>query len=242
MTEEISNVVPDVTDSPSSSYVADPVSVETVSQQEKMIPQSEVNKIVGANKKAAYDKAKQDALAEFQKSHTNQPRQEHVSADHNNGKIDVRSEIDKYVQEIYAKEQADAAKAEDHRVMQSMQTKIQEASKKYADFDTVAGKNRYDQVPGLIKIIDKFDNASDIMYHLGENPEKFTSVAMNFLDPRLNATGHAALEKIANSLKNNEAAKQKGSARAPLSQIQPSNVGIDGGRSTKAALRSKWRV
>lgn len=212
-----------------------------VQEQEKMLTQSKVNEIVGATKKSAYDKAYQDARNEFQNAqNTQETTKESPSS---NVEEIVGSKITEYFDEIYDAQQKETARLEAQKTLTSLQGKVDDASKKYEDFEDVTKDIPYSSFPDLLTAADSVDNSGDVLYHLGKNPSKFRELA-SALTPNnpLRAVAMKELNQLASSLKNNESARSKDLPRSPLGTIRPSNVGMDSGKKSITELRRKYTV
>ncbi len=208
---------------------------------EKMLPQSKVNEIVGATKKSAYDKAYQDARAELE---SNKGTSE-TKAAQSSGNVEeiVSGKITEYFNDMYSAQQAEIAKAEAQKTLTSLQGKVDEASKKYEDFEDVTKDIPYGSFPDLLTAADGVDNSGDVLYHLGKNPSKFRELASALSnDNPLRSVALKELSQLSASLKNNESARNKDLPRSPLSSIRPSNVGADNGKAKMSDLRKKWTV
>lgn len=217
------------------------VQEQIAQEQEKMLPQSKVNEIVGATKKSAYDKAYQDARNELQASQSNTETKQ-INPSTNVEEI-VGSKISEYFDEMYSAQQAEMAKVEAQKTLTSLQGKVDVASKKYEDFEDVTKDIPYASFPDLLTAADSVDNSGDVLYHLGKNPSKFRELA-SALSPNnpLRSVAMKELNQLASSLKNNEIARSKDLPRDPLNSIRPSNVGMDSGKKSITELRKKYTV
>jgi len=217
------------------------VKEQIAQEQEKMLPQSKVNEIVGATKKSAYDKAYQDARNELQASQSNTETKQ-INPSTNVEEI-VGSKISEYFDEMYSAQQAEMAKVEAQKTLTSLQGKVDVASKKYEDFEDVTKDIPYASFPDLLTAADSVDNSGDVLYHLGKNPSKFRELA-SALSPNnpLRSVAMKELNQLASSLKNNEIARSKDLPRDPLNSIRPSNVGMDSGKKSITELRKKYTV
>jgi hypothetical protein len=218
-----------------------PVQEQIAQEQEKMLPQSKVNEIVGATKKSAYDKAYQDAKNELRNYQNNTETMQ--SNPSTNVEEIVGSKISEYFDEMYNAQQAEMAKVEAQKTLTSLQGKVDEASKKYEDFEDVTKDIPYASFPDLLTAADSVDNSGDVLYHLGKNPSKFRELA-SALSPNnpLRSVAMKELNQLASSLKNNEIARSKDLPRDPLNTIRPSNVGMDSGKKSITELRKKYTV
>jgi len=218
-------------------------------QQEKMIPQSQVNEIVKAKIAKAREGFGKDVVQAHEQP-TNNMGQQNVALDIGQ---EIASELDKRLADMQRQQQEAQANAEAQKLIESLQTKIEAAASKYEDFEEVTKEVPYTQFPGLLAASNSVDNAGDVLYHLGKNPSKMRELASSFqpvIDPY---TGHQVanpmaavamkeLRQLSESMRNNELAKEKGRPGEPLNQIRPSNVKTDSGSSSIKQLRSKWTV
>jgi hypothetical protein len=215
--------------------------------QEKMIPQSKVNEIVQARlaKERDASSRKQEPVQDQQ---VTTQEQQNVAPDISQA---VATELDKRLQSMQDTQREEAALSEAKKTLESLQTKIDEAATKYEDFEEVTKDVPYSSFPGLLTAANSVDNSGDVLYHLGKNPSKMRELASSFqpvIDPysgqqTANPMAQVAmkeLRQLSDSMRNNELAKQKDRPREPLSQIRPSNVGSDSGRSSISDLRKKW--
>lgn len=249
MTEE-QNVVNEVnTDVPVTpkAIESNPVVNTPVEQEpEKMLTQSKVNEIVGATKKSAYDKAYQDAMSKIEAekaANASHEAKEQTSPNVPDIGSLVGEEISKHFKVIEEAQRAKEAEENARATLDSLKTKVDSAASKYEDFEDVTKDIPYASFPHLLNAADSFDNAGDLLYHLGKNPNKFRELATVF-DPSnpMRPVAMKELKSLSDSLKNNEAAMQKNMPRSPLSQVRPSNVGTDKGKLSRADLRRKYTV
>lgn len=221
-----------------------PVQAEQTVETEKMVPQSKVNEIVGATKKTAYEKAYQEALNQIQ---SQQDRQAEIPQQTQSEHVDVEKlvsdKIGSYFDDLQRLQMEEAAKQSAQKTLESLQAKVETAQKKYDDFEEVTKDIPYASFPNLLAASDDLDNAGEVLYHLGKNPSKMREIATAFqMQGPVQNLAMRELRALSESLKNNEAAKNKSYGRDPLSQITPSNVSNDSGKLSRQQLRQKWRV
>lgn len=227
----------------SDSQPVEQMEVPVEQPSEKMLPQSKVNEIVGATKKSAYDKAYQDAKSELLSNQGKSEGKETATAPSSNVEEIVGSKISEYFDEMYQAQQAEIAKSEAQKTLSSLQGKVEEASKKYEDFESVTKDIPYASFPDLLTAADGVDNSGDVLYHLGKNPSKFRELASAFSPENpMRSVAIKELNQLSASLKNNEAARNKDLPRGPLSSVRPSNVGADSGKKSITDLRKKYTV
>jgi len=246
--ENVSSVT-DVTDP---GVVVDPVDGEGVN--EKFLPQSKVNEIVGATRRYSYRKAYGDASkkfeAELQSMADSDARPVHASPEmakeYTSDDVihdEVGKQIGSYFSKLEEAKNAEIARQEAEKTLSSLQAKVETASSKYEDFDEVTKDIPYASFPDLLSASDTVDNSGDVLYHLGKHPTKFRELASALSnDNPLRSVAMKELRALSESLKNNESTLGKNTPRSPLSQIQPSNVGADNGKLSRADLRKKYTV
>lgn len=205
-------------------------------KQEKLLSQKEVQRIAAKEKRDGYERGRKAALEELQRQQAEIPAQ---STGGSMGGISQMSE-----EGIRQMIQQEALKMSNYALAQKIEqnylNKIDQARDKYPDFDEKYEALNIEQHPNLVLWMDGLDNVGDVVYDIASNPEKFASILMlaNGGSPKLAQT---KLNQLSASIKANEAAKKQPIAPAPLSQIQPSSVGVDGGVNSVSDFRKqKW--
>lgn len=203
--------------------------------QEKLLKQSEVNEIIGSAKREAYEKGKRESLAEYQKSqaHVQQPN---YNANQTIGGMPQLSD-EKIRQLINEEAQKMTNMAVAQKIANEFTQKMMAAKDKYPDFEQVVGELNLVDMPQIVNWANSLDNTADVMYELAKYPEKLSSVTvLAYTNPR-KAT--VLLQKLSDSIKQNESALKQPSASEPLSQIKPSTTGTDNGSRTVSDLRKQ---
>ncbi len=128
------------------------------------------------------------------------------------------------------------------QISNSYKAKMSAGKASYDDFDEVTADFKPENFPNLVWLVDKMDNAHDIMYELMSNPNKLaTVVVMSERDP------HAALNmltKISTSIKTNQAAKAADKDVAPpLGRLTSSSqtTGQDTGELSMNDMKRMFR-
>lgn len=190
--------------------------------QEKLLPQSEVNALVGRVKQEAAQKAyhqgKLDAAQELAASNTNaQPTQPQSPQPVNVDKL-----VDDKLRERDTLEQG-------KQIANQFANKMIEGGKEIPDFENKMKDVQWDKIPDIIHLVTVgTDNTAKVMADLVENPEK-----MAHLRTLLGMGGNHALnavKKLSASIKANDSADKNPIAPEPLSQIKTSaTTGADNG-------------
>ena len=223
-----------------------PAPVQT--SDERNFKQSEVNEIV--------KKAKYGAVEDFKRLHAEQPNYAQQKygqptdyqqptntnagfSEDNLRRIasdEIQRSRNQWMQESQAKSEADAAQ----RIVQNFWNKISPGKEKYQDFEKVTGDIEYARFPNVVQLLaDHVDNSHDILYELGKDRIKMSQLEqLAVMSPR-DAISHA--QKLSQSLKDNEAARNLRTPNEPLSQMRPSNTGTDTGVLGVKDLRRKYK-
>lgn len=223
---------------------AEPVASESVSsvapvtqQAEAVAPrplqqtfsQKMVDKIVGTRVKEAYERAKQDAMNEYQASQ--------AATSSMGGMPGVSQEQIRTLIQQEAYRMSNEAMA--NQIASNFTAKMSQGEAKYTDFKEKVDALNLSSHPQLVMWTEKLDNAADVMYDIANNPTKVAHILMlaNGGFPDL---AQKELQKLSSSIKTNEDAKKVPSVNEPLGQLKPSTIGTgDGSRSTVTDLRAQ---
>jgi hypothetical protein len=203
--------------------------VETQPVAEKMLKQSEVNKIAARTKHEAYEKGMRDARAEHERQRQAQPESTM------GGMSQMSEDGIRRLIEQEAEKRAHMAIAQ--KIAGEFQGKMEGAKIKYADFDDVVSDLDLPSIPHLVQWANDLDNTGDIIYDIAKNPSKFANIlTLSATAPHL---AQKELRKLSDSIKRNEEAKGSQNARDPLSQLKPSTNMTDTGALTVKELRNQ---
>lgn len=195
---------------------------------EKMISQSEVDKLVVGVKKGAYEKAERDMMAERQKQSADQPSQDAVSPDN------IRKMINEEAKKM----------AEIHRgqgIINDFSQKILDGKEQYEDYEEVVAPLRLAETmdegtfASFIRNANDIPNPADMLYEIGKNPSK-----LGELTRTLKETPHLApqvFKRLSDSIIANKEAVSAKKVKEPLSQVENSYTGIDSGDGTVSDYR-----
>jgi hypothetical protein len=216
------------------------VKSQAPAKEEKMLPQSEVNEIVGKAKREASEKAKRDAFLELQKataaSPVAPPMQQYGVPMGQQGANAPQLTQEQIIaiadQRAQINAQQQARNFIDGQIANEFMAKINLAKQKIPDFD----KNVYDKlglgkVPiPLINVFNTVDNPGEVLKEMADNPSKFSDVMNAYVwNPENPELARTVILQISDSIKQNEAAKATPQAPEPLSQVKPSTTGTDNG-------------
>jgi hypothetical protein len=200
---------------------------------EKMIPQSQVDSLVGRVRKETRERME----SEFQQrkpAEIQQPNPQQSSA--SIGNEDVRKiigeEMQKQRDEIFKQSQI----AEANKIAHEFMSKIDAGKSEYSDFDETLSNIPLEKIPHIVQLAAGVDNTAGVMYELAQNPTKISSIysllAIDFEAQKSGINSNLArkeIQKLSESIRLNKEAKQAKTSNAPLSQLKSSLVGLDNG-------------
>lgn len=206
---------------------------------EKMIPQSEVERIVKGRYADAFDKGKREAMAELQKQQPQQyqPEQAHATNNSMGGMSQVsETDIQRMVDQRMQQQSQNAAAQ--HVVNQFIQ-KMESGKGKYDDFEQSVAKLNLPNIPEVLQLANSTDNTADVMYDLSKNPQNVVKLRqLHQISPQL---AFEEMQKLSASIKQNDAAQQQKTANEPLGQINHSTTGADNGSlSVRDYKKQDW--
>lgn len=144
---------------------------------------------------------------------------------------------DEWVQEAKTRAEADNAQ----RIVQSFWNKLEPGRQKYEDFDKVTSDIQYAQFPNVVQLLGQHvENAHDILYELGKDRIKMAN--LEFLCSKSPRDAIVQVQRLADSLKQNESAQQYRTPNEPLTQMRPSNQGTDNGVLSVKDLRARYKA
>jgi hypothetical protein len=229
MTEQVQTT--EVTNQPTSATSAP----ATPASSEKMLRQSEVNEIAGRSKHEAYQKGKSEAIAEWQSQNASTAQAAPQATQMVGGIPQVSPE---QLRAMIQEENQKSEQAKQYQGLANMFVSKMEAGKgKYQDFDKVVTPLNLPQIPMIWQTAAGFENPADIVYELGNNPAKLAQLVNLAYSPEL---VKREMQKLSDSLKQNEVAEEQKPANAPLSRPKPSNVGMGNGGNKDLSV-SDWK-
>ena len=209
-------------------------------EPEKMLSQSEVNKLVGKireeTKERTYRKARQEIMAEMQNLQAPTQNQEmSQAAPSSMGGMSFNPDL---IRQMIAEETAKQAQAikeqhahEMHRqnvnkIASSFIQKMEAGKEKHPDFESKIAMLNLPSIPEIVHLAEGVDNTADVMMDLAENPQKISSLLTLYArNPTLAQSG---MNKISESIKKNDVAKNMVMPSDPYQAIKPSASAISG--------------
>lgn len=239
----------DTSSSPGISSQVAPVAQAPAPTEEKIFKQSDVNNLVARKKAEAVEEYKrmqveQPHYAQQKYGDSGQTQPTYNPPQHNSeaemrrlAAEEAQKHFEKVNQDIRSKYEAEQAQ----KTVQNFYNKIALGKEKYQDFDAVTSEIELARFPNVVQLLaDHVDNSHDVLYELGKD---FTK--MEILESLASRSPRAAImqaQRLAKSLKDNEAASKIRIPNEPLSQMRPSNTGTDNGVMGVKDYRAKWKV
>tara|TARA_R110002012_G_scaffold57343_1_gene147773 strand:+ start:1220 stop:1963 length:744 start_codon:yes stop_codon:yes gene_type:complete len=209
-----------------------PVEISQTSSAEKMLPQSEVNRLVAGIKKESYEKG---LTASQQPSGEQSPTSANSNASSQSVQDIVQAELKKANDAHIAQAQEQQQKADLNQLVSELKPKLDAASAKYEDFNEKLSPEAMSEVlqvnPALLVYANQVDNSGDVLYEIMKHPEKL-AMLNNLSSIPSQAVNY--VKGLAKSISSRDAAKTAPQQPQPLSTIKPSTVGAVDGPMTVA--------
>jgi hypothetical protein len=194
-------------------------------KSEEYVPKSRVTELMHAQSRKAYEKGLQDARQSVQ-----QPQQSTDIASSSFNEDKIRNLIKQEAEALERKRFEDAQRLqqeqESQRLYADLHNKFNSQRKVDPKFDEkLAEVNYFNDMPGLQYVLNQFDNAGELAAYLYDNGS--TAVNIDSLARIRDRNGRynpnraiADMRKIADRLKQNEAAKTAPVPPSPISQVE----------------------
>lgn len=193
-------------------------------EPEKMIPQSEVNRLMGHARAKGAETARKEAEEQYQRNLEAMKAQQTVSPpvpQQQNNQVD----IDSIAQKLVSKFQEQKAQQEAHGILNNFSTQYSKAQESYPDFEDAAKHVDFSKYSDVVRQVVNFPNGADIMYDLVKNPQKLGNLGiLAERSPELARMEFMKLSKSISDNQNAQAAAKNQSVNAPLSQMKSSRV------------------
>lgn len=221
--------------------VTNPGVESAAAEPEKLLTQSQVNKIVQQRTARAAEAARQEIEEKYQRDFAELQKQTSAqnaksTTSDNNPNVD----LDQVYQDVRARLAAEMEKNQAHQLVNQYFSKMEAAKAERADFEEVTKDFEPAAYPYLTQLCAQMDNTADLIYELASNPSKL--VTLDALATRSPRHAQAELLKLSKSIDNNKQAKAEADDRytpAPLSRLQPSKVTGSNGKMSVRDLRSQ---
>jgi hypothetical protein len=125
------------------------------------------------------------------------------------------------------------------RILQEMGPKSEDAKGRYEDYeDTLKGVDNFRAAPDMWQYANLVDNGGDVLYDIAKNPAKIATIRqLAAIDPSYAAT---EIQRLSNSIKQNQGGLGSQVAPDPIRQVKSSNVGVGDGENSIASFKKKY--
>ncbi len=207
-----------------------------------------VSKIVERERKKAFEKGREEAMAELQ-AQQQAPAEQVQQGQTSLGGMQQMSPAD--IQRMIAEQAPQILHERMNQHMQEVQqkqaidsfvNKMQAAEIKYPGLEIKLNELDYNSLMPIVQMANDMDNTGDIMKELVDNPEKLSNLTiLAYTQPKLAMRKMADLSKSINV--NQEALAQEKQAQDPMSQLKPStSAGMDDGKMSVNDFRKMFRT
>jgi hypothetical protein len=195
-------------------------------QQEKMVPQSEVDKIVHAR-----------IMREREHSNMGMGGIQQPAFDEEAIIAKATQRLQQHQDEQRKQYELEQQKAQVDEIAKTYLDKMSQGKEIYPDFDETTADFSPGAYPQVTILASQQDNLPDIIYELSKNPQKLTHLHVLALTNPQQA--RKEMTKLSQSIKkNDEALANNSKSPAPLSRLKPSaRAGQDTGKRTISDMR-----
>jgi hypothetical protein len=204
----------------------------TQQPQEKLIPQSQVNALVGMAKQQAYERGQRDSQSAMAPQANAAPQ-----VDENTLAPIVNKLLGSHLQTQQQLWEQQQAQAQAHKTAAEISSKMADARSRYDDYDNVIGNvnTLAQEAPQLFHLANSVDNGGEVLYHLNKNVGEMGNL-LN-LPPSKQVM---AIRQLSQSIKDNQTVKAAPASIDVPNQSKPSNVSVsDNGRP--GSSKNYWK-
>lgn len=209
---------------------------------EKMLSQSEVNKVVGRAKAEAEQRTRRQLEEEYKKQLAELAAKQYDSNKKESREINADAMYQQIQERFNIEMQQKQLEQQLSNVANQYMAKVEAAKTGYDDFDEVTKDFDPTAFPQLIFLLSGIEGAGDVVYELAKNPLKLA--ALDRMAEKTPKLAHNELLKLAASINVNKSAKSEGqydNAPAPLDRLTSSrNTGSNGKPSIRDLRSQDW--
>jgi hypothetical protein len=193
--------------------------------QEKMIPQSQVNKIAAREARQAAEKARQEMQAQYQRENVSKDVQPKEGSQMGGMQQMSPEQIEHH---IMAAAQRMSVNMTSQKMAEDFESKINAEILEDPDFGDLYDSLKIAEHPELVIWMNGMDNSAKVVKDLANNPTKFANILM-LAKSGMGQLAQRELKKLSDSIKTNQDAQAAPQAKAPLDRLSPSSVGVGNG-------------
>ncbi len=209
--------------------------------QEKMIPSSQVSKIVAREARQAAEKARQQMRAEAEKQQlakeTMQSQEQPATAAPTMGGMPQMSP-EQFQEQLMQAAHRMSAQMTAKQMAADFESKIQAEIQEDPDFGDLYDSLNIEAHPNLVIWMNGMDNSAKVVKDLAQNPAKFANILM-LANSGMGTLAKKELTKLSESIKTNMAAQAQPKVKEPLDQLSPTNIGVGNGEMSVSDFRKQ---
>lgn len=217
--------------------------VAPVETGEKLVPQSQVNAIVAAEKDKAYQKGVMEGQSQLAPAPAVMPQAPAPAIDIDEIAAKAALKMQKDMQDQKARDEAERKELEMQQqataTLQSLQKKLDGIKERMPDWQDTVEKGGLSGVDAVWALADQVDNPGEVVYELSKNPDKAIMLMAGIQTGNLQAAQNY-IQTLSAGLKANDAAKNAPKLNTPLDKITPSSTSGSGGSTTDMSV-SDWK-
>lgn len=223
--------------------IVETTEVTSAGADEKLVTQTEVNRIAGRVRAETAEKVRRELEAEYAGK---------TAQNSGTASLDTEKVIEEVARRLKAEQEKDQEKILESQQKQAWESvtreynaKLTKAAKssEYADFDEVVRDFEHSNYDFVVWGANQQDNTADVVYELAKDPER--AIRLEMLGRNDRKGFEKAMKKFADSVKSNKEASKKASTQsAPLPRLK-SNVVTTGAASSDdddyLALKARYK-
>ena len=204
--------------------------------QEKMVPSSQVSKIVSREAKKAAEKARQEMTAEFERQKLAASTNPATPAPTMGGMPQMTPE--QFQEQLMQAAHRMSAQMTAKQMASDFESKIQAEIQEDPDFGDLYDSLNMEAHPELVIWMNGMDNAAKVVKDLANNPEKYAHILM-LAKSGMGDFAKKSLFKLSESIKTNLAAQAQPKVKEPLDQLSPTNIGVGSGEMSVSEFQKQ---
>lgn len=202
---------------------------------EKMLPQSEVDRRIGAARMKEREKLQREMQAQQQQAASAPASEERDSReaqyiDASRIKDDIRSELQAEREKETQEYEDNMRRQKAQEFVESYEAKLAPGREAYEDFDKVVGTINPKDFVKVIMLANDVDGTSDVMYELAKNPDKLARI--DYMANKSEGHARQMLKELSDSIRmNKEAVENRANINQPISKLKSSVGGTNNAKA-----------
>lgn len=199
----------------------------------KIMQQHEITALVSGEKKKAYEKGRQEAkaelMAQMQGQNAPMPNPQNFAQTDNDSRLRqiALEELNRQRAIEQANWEAQQREQAGMKILSELKMKTDAAKSKFDDYEKVVKSDfgNFSKTHEVLSLANQFDNAGEMLYDMGKNPSKMLQISL-MVRMGMEDAAYAEMKRLSDSIKVNEMSANLPKPKMPLSQVNPSNIGV----------------